>query len=103
MCWQAPTARHADSRNATASATIGHFFHDMIHEFAHVDGKIFRTLQALFFQPGRLTEEYWRTRLFVGQPIRLFLIIVALQALVSSGQGRSITSARRTSQRAISA
>jgi len=68
--------------------TIGHFFHDMIHEFAHVDGKIFRTLQALFFQPGRLTEEYWAGRVYSWvRPIRLFLIIVALQALVSSGQG----------------
>ena len=68
--------------------TIGHFFHDLIHEFAHVDGKIFRTLQALFFQPGKLTEEYWAGRVYSWvRPIRVFLIIVALQALVSSGQG----------------
>lgn len=68
--------------------TIGHFFHDLIHEFAHVDGKIFRTLQALFFQPGRLTEEYWRGRVYSWvRPIRVFLIVVALQALVSPGQG----------------
>lgn len=68
--------------------TIGHFFHDLIHEFAHVDGKIFRTLQALFFHPGKLTEEYWAGRVYSWvRPIRVFLIIVALQALVSSGQG----------------
>jgi hypothetical protein len=68
--------------------TIGHFFHDLLHELVHVDGKIFRTLQALFFQPGRLTEEYWAMRVYSWiRPIRIFLIIVALQALVSSGQG----------------
>jgi Protein of unknown function (DUF3667) len=68
--------------------TIGHFFHDLIHEIAHVDGKIFRTLQALFFQPGKLTEEYRAGRVYSSvRPIRLFLTIVALQALVSSGQG----------------
>ena len=68
--------------------TIGHFFHDLIHELVHVDGKIFRTLHALFLQPGRLTEEYWAMRVYSWiRPIRIFLIIVALQALVSSGQG----------------
>lgn len=68
--------------------TIGHFFHDLVHELAHVDGKIFRTLQALFFQPGRLTEEYWAGHVYSWvRPIRLFLIMVALQALISPGQG----------------
>src|SRR5665213_1796905 len=68
--------------------TLGHFFHDLVHEFAHVDGKIFRTLFALLFQPGKLTEEYWAGRIYSWvRPIRLFLIVVALQALVSSGQG----------------
>jgi hypothetical protein len=68
--------------------TIAHFFHDLVHELIHVDGKIFRTLCALFFQPGRLTGEYWAGRIYSWvRPIRLFLIIVALQALVSSGQG----------------
>jgi hypothetical protein len=68
--------------------TIGHFFHDLLHEVAHVDGKIFLTLKALFFQPGKLTEEYWAGRIYSWiRPIRLFLVIVALQALVSPGQG----------------
>jgi hypothetical protein len=68
--------------------TIAHFFHDLIHEITHVDGKIFRTLQALFFQPGKLTEEYWAGRSYSWvRPVRVFLIIAALQALISSGQG----------------
>jgi len=68
--------------------TLGHFFHDLVHEFAHVDGKIFRTLFALLFQPGKLTEEYWAGRVASWvRPIRIFLIVVALQAVVSEGQG----------------
>src|SRR5580700_986689 len=68
--------------------TLGHFFHDVVHELAHVDGRIFRTLRALLFQPGKLTEEYWAGRVYSWvRPVRLFLIVVALQALVSQGQG----------------
>ena len=68
--------------------TLGHFFHDLLHEFLHIDGKIFLTLKALFFHPGKLTEEYWAGRVYSWvRPIRIFLIIVALQALASQGQG----------------
>jgi hypothetical protein len=68
--------------------TLGHFFHDLVHEFLHVDGTIFRTLKALFFQPGKLTEEYWAGRVVSWiRPVRLFLIVVALHLLVSTGVG----------------
>lgn len=62
------------------TATLGHFFHDLTHELLHVDGKIFRSLKALFFQPGRLTTEYWQGRIVSWiRPVRLFLIAAALQ------------------------
>ncbi len=70
--------------------TIGHFFHNLIYEFVHIhaDGGIFRTLRALFFQPGKLTEQYRAGRVASWiRPIRLFLIIAALQLLVSKGVG----------------
>jgi hypothetical protein len=68
--------------------TIGHFGHQLLHEFLHVDGTIFRTLKALFFQPGKLTEEYWTGHVvrFV-RPIRIFLIVAGLHLLVSTGVG----------------
>jgi Protein of unknown function (DUF3667) len=66
--------------------TLKHFFHDLIHEFLHIDGKIFHTLCALFFQPGKLTEEYWAGHLASWiRPIRIFLTVVALQVLISAG------------------
>ncbi|MBV8844783.1 MAG: DUF3667 domain-containing protein [Bryobacterales bacterium] len=39
------------------------FFHDLTHEFPHVDGKIFHTLKALMFAPGLLTADYWSGRI----------------------------------------
>jgi len=68
--------------------TIGHFVHDLLHEFLHVDGTIFRTLKALFFQPGELTQQYWAGHVVSWlRPIRIFLTIVALQLLASTGVG----------------
>jgi len=68
--------------------TVFHFFHDLLHEFLHVDGPIFRTLKALFFQPGKLTEEYWAGRVVSWiRPVRLFLVVIALHLLVSTGVG----------------
>ncbi len=62
--------------------TVKHFLHEVFHELAHVDGKLFRTLRELLFRPGQLTTEY-----FAGQkqrsipPLRLFLTLFALQFL----------------------
>jgi hypothetical protein len=68
--------------------TVRHFLHDLFHEFLHIDGKIFRTLGTLFFQPGKLTEEYWAGRVSSSiRPIRIFLFIVFLHVLVSPGEG----------------
>jgi len=68
--------------------TLAHFFHDLVHEFAHVDGTIFRTIKALLFQPGKLTEEYWAGHIVAWvRPIRLFLVIAAVHLLLSVGIG----------------
>ncbi|HME07598.1 MAG TPA: DUF3667 domain-containing protein [Bryobacteraceae bacterium] len=67
---------------------VGHFFHDLVHEFLHVDGTIFRTLKALFFQPGKLTEEYWAGHVVAWiRPIRIFLVVAAIHLLVARGVG----------------
>lgn len=68
--------------------SAGHFFHDLVHEFLHLDGTIFRTLKALFFQPGKLTQEYWAGHVVSWvRPIRLFLVIAAIHLLISTGVG----------------
>lgn len=65
--------------------TLGHALHELIHEVFHVDGKIFRSVRALFFSPGLLTSEYWAGRIVSWvRPLRLFLIAAALHLLFAS-------------------
>jgi len=63
---------------------LGHLAHDFLHEFTHIDGKIWRTLRALLLAPGQLTAEYWAGRrgLWI-RPLRLYLVISALQLLLA--------------------
>src|SRR5262249_46773073 len=62
---------------------LRHLLHDAVHEFTHVDGKIWRTIRALIFEPGRLTKEYWEGRrgLWI-RPFRLYLTIYILHLLL---------------------
>jgi hypothetical protein len=65
--------------------SLRHFFHEVFHEFVHLDSRLFRTLKALIFQPGFLTVEYFagrKARYF--RPLRLFLVIFALNFFVYS-------------------
>ncbi len=59
--------------------TLGAFFHDLIHGVFHFEGKIWRTLPMLAWNPGRLTREYidGRRASYVS-PIALFLFVVFL-------------------------
>jgi hypothetical protein len=77
---------------------VRHFFGHLLHELTHLDSnKIARTLLALLFKPGLLTEEYLAGR--KGRhinPIRVYLTISALFFLVgwgplvdSGGSGRT--------------
>jgi hypothetical protein len=62
--------------------SVGHFAHDVVHEFVHVDSKLFRTLRDVIAKPGFLTEEYFagRKSRYIA-PLRLFLTLFALQFL----------------------
>jgi Protein of unknown function (DUF3667) len=62
---------------------LRHLLHDAVHEFTHLDGKIWRTLRALILEPGRLTKEYWEGRrgLWI-RPFRLYLTIYILHLLL---------------------
>jgi hypothetical protein len=65
------------------SLTVWHFVSDhLLHEFTHLDSKIFRTFQYLLFRPGFLSEEYFagRRRPYIN-PIRLLLTSVIIFAL----------------------
>jgi hypothetical protein len=62
--------------------SVAHFAHDVVHEFVHVDSKLFRTLRDIVIKPGFLTEEYFagRKSRYIA-PLRLFLTLFALQFL----------------------
>ena len=68
--------------------TLGHFLHHVLHEFAHLDGKIFASLKLLFTKPGALTVEYFagRKSRYVA-PLRLFLTGFALMLVLYSIRG----------------
>jgi len=62
--------------------SVGHFAHEVVHEFVHLDSKLFRTLRDVVTKPGFLTEEYFagRKSRYIA-PLRLFLTLFALQFL----------------------
>lgn len=70
---------HACGQAAHVHRTLGAFFHDLLHGVFHFEGKIWRTLPMLAWNPGRLTREYidGRRASYVS-PIALFLFVVFL-------------------------
>ncbi|MEA2417390.1 MAG: hypothetical protein QOI58_4047 [Thermoanaerobaculia bacterium] len=60
--------------------SVAHFAHEVVHEFVHLDSKLFRTLRDIITKPGFLTEEYFagRKSRYIA-PLRLFLTLFALQ------------------------
>lgn len=61
---------------------VAHLAHEVFHEIAHVDSKLFMTLRDLVTKPGFLTQEYFagRKSRYIP-PLRLFLTLFALQFL----------------------
>ncbi len=49
---------HACGQAAHVHKTLGVFFSDLLHGVFHFEGKIWRTLPLLAWNPGRLTREY---------------------------------------------
>ncbi|MEA2240173.1 MAG: hypothetical protein QOC81_4897 [Thermoanaerobaculia bacterium] len=61
---------------------VAHLAHEVFHEIAHVDSKLFMTLRDLVAAPGFLTQEYFAGRKSRYIPaLRLFLVLFALQFL----------------------
>ncbi len=58
--------------------SLAAFLRDQFHEVTSADGRLWRSVRALFV-PGRLTEEYFAGRrgLYV-RPVRLFLVVNVL-------------------------
>lgn len=75
-------ARCGERQPGHHDLSVAHFAHDVFHEIAHVDSKLFTTLRDLVTKPGFLTEEYFAGRKSRYIPaLRLFLTLFALQFL----------------------
>ncbi|MCB9073879.1 MAG: DUF3667 domain-containing protein [Bdellovibrionaceae bacterium] len=65
--------------------TLHDLIHDGVHEFLHIDGKIFNTIYVLLRYPGKLTKEFLQgRRVPYINPIRLYLSLSILYFLLSS-------------------
>jgi len=59
---------------AAPNVSLHDFFHEAVEEFAHVDGKIVRTLRLLLTKPGMLTKEFLDgRRVRYISPLRVYL------------------------------
>ena len=75
-------ARCGERQPGHHDLSVAHFAHDVFHEIAHVDSKLFTTLRDLISKPGFLTQEYFAGRKSRYIPaLRLFLVLFALQFL----------------------
>src|SRR5215471_3875334 len=83
--------RCGEKRPDREDLRLKHFFHHGIDEVTHFDSKIFRTLRALIVRPGFLTAEYIAgRRLRYVLPLRLFLVIFALNLFLYTRPGVAI-------------
>ncbi|WP_120717280.1 DUF3667 domain-containing protein [Tsuneonella amylolytica] len=79
---------HACGQRAHVHRTVGAFFHDLLHGVLHFEGKTWRTIPLLVWQPGRLTREYIDgKRASYVSPIALFLFVVFLSFALFNALG----------------
>ncbi|MBZ5531970.1 MAG: DUF3667 domain-containing protein [Acidobacteriia bacterium] len=65
--------------------TLKHFLQHALHEFTHLDSKVFATVRYLFTRPGFLSQEFVAgRRLRYMKPLSLFLIASAVFLVVGS-------------------
>ncbi len=82
---------HVCGQRAHVHRTLGAFFHDLLHGVLHFEGKTWRTVPLLVWQPGKLTREYidGRRARYVS-PIALFLFVVFLSFALFNALGGSL-------------
>ena len=88
---------HACGQAAHVHRTLSAFFHDLLHGVFHFEGKVWRTLPLLAWQPGQLTREYIDgKRASYVSPIALFLFVVFLTFAVFNLLGSPIDFGNRS-------
>ena len=73
--------------------------HDVVHEFLHVDSKIFRTVKLLLLKPGFLTREYFEgRRVRYVSPLRLYLVFSVINFAAAALVDRPPSDPTKTSK-----
>ena len=82
---QGPWCSTCGQKVSSLDPTWHDLIHDAIHEFLHLDGKIFRSARTLFCEPGELTAELLRGRRarYIG-PLRLYLTFSVMFFLLTA-------------------
>lgn len=83
---------HECGQSGHVHRTLGHVFEEFAHGVLHVDGKLWRTLPMLAFNPGRLTREYVHgKRARYIAPLALYLFVVLLTFVVFGFLGGALS------------
>jgi hypothetical protein len=82
---EGPWCSKCGQKQSDLDPTWHDLLHESIHEFLHLDGKIFRTARKLFLEPGELTAEFLRGRRarYIGA-LRLYLAFSVLFFLLAA-------------------
>lgn len=90
---QAAFCAACGQKAAPLNPSLGEFLHDLVHELAHVDGKIVQSVRLLLTRPGFLSrEQFLGRRARYVSPIRLYLIFsVAYFAVAAFAPGSALT------------
>lgn len=81
----------ACGQRAHVHRTLGAFFHDLVHGVLHFEGKLWRTLPAVAFRPGRMTRAYIEgQRARYISPIALYLFVVFITFAAFSMMGGAV-------------
>lgn len=88
---------HQCGQQGHVHRTLGAFGHDIAHSVLHFEGKMWRTLPLLAWQPGELTRRYVEgERARFVSPMALFLFSVFLMFAVVSALGGPIDTSSAT-------
>jgi hypothetical protein len=82
---QAAFCATCGQKAAPLNPSLGEFLHDLVHELAHVDGKIIQSVRLLLTRPGFLSrEQFLGRRARYVSPIRLYLVFSVLYFAVAA-------------------
>ncbi|RAK56908.1 DUF3667 domain-containing protein [Phenylobacterium deserti] len=82
---------HQCGQKAHLHDKLSHLAHELVEGIAHFDGRLWRTLPLLAFNPGRLSREWLQgKRMTYVSPLHVFLFAVFLVFLIPNFTGHHL-------------